>query len=583
MFDFIHIHRDQRGLSFVDVIVGVSLMVLIFVGIFSIFKLSIEIIGLNKAKSGALALTNERMEYIRSLSYDDVGTSGGIPAGSIAQQEWISLNGVNYLRRTLIQYVDDDADGLGGADATGITADYKRAKVELSWNRKGATSSVALVSNIVPRGVESLSGGGTLRITVIDASASAVVAADVRVVNSTTSPAIDASYITDTVGQVLIPGAPEASEYEIFVSKTGYTSTQTYSASTTNPNPNPAHLTVTAGNTTSSTFEIDLVAQKTVTTREPVVPNTFDDDFTSSSSLDYMASTSVSVVSGALTLRDYGSGYEPLGYATSSNITPSPLDTWTSIIANHYSSASTSVSYRIYYATSSSYQPIPNGALPGNDSGFSASPIDISGLDPAVYDSLRIEATLSTIDSATTSVINDWSVLFDEGPVPINNVPFTMEGTKEIGTGVLKYSENLQTDGSGEIIINDLEWDNYTITIDDGATGYDVAEACEPQPLGINPGDIVTTDITLVPNTAHSLIVTVRADDNSLLDGASVRLYRSGYDVTQYTGSCGQTHFSGLTSANDYDLDVNHTGYTGENLSNVDVTDDVVQEVVLNP
>lgn len=575
------LHTEERGLSLIDVIVGISLLVLVFVGLFGVFKLSLGIIGLSKAKSGGLALANERMEYIRSLSYDDVGTNGGIPSGLIAQNETVNLNGISYNRRTLIQYVDSPADQLGALDETGITADFKQAKVELTWTVNGVSDSVILVSNIVPVGVESLTGGGTLRINVIDALAQGVAGASVRVINASTSPTIDTTVLSNTTGQVLIPGAPEASNYEIYVSKTGYSSAQTYSASSTNTNPNPAHYSVLAGNTTSGTFAIDLVAQKTVTTREPVVASTSPRTLDTASEFSSTASTTIS--SGALTLTSSSSVYDLAGVATSSAFGPSPLDGWTSFTWNRAVPTNTTASIRFYYDNGGTYELVPDAFLAGNAGGFTTSPIDLSVLDEVTHASLRVEATLTTTDTATTSTIYDWTYAFDEGPTPIPNIDFTMVGDKVIGDSVPKYSETHQTDSSGEIVLTELEWDNYTITINDGATGYDIAEICEPQPLGLNPGDTVTTDITLEPDTTNSLRVVVRADDNSLLGDASVRLYRGGYDQTATSSSCGQAFFSGLTSANDYDIDVTRTGYTNTTVNNVDVTDDVVTEVIMNP
>ena len=163
------IKQKQKGSSLIDVIVGTAILVIVFVGIFGIFKLSIELVSSSKAKTGALALANEQMEYLRSLSYDDVGTIGGIPSGNIPQEETIVLNQATYTRRTFIQYVDDPKDGLGAGDENFITADYKHAKVEMKWTIGETKRKFSLVSNIVPKGIETLQGGGILTINTIDA------------------------------------------------------------------------------------------------------------------------------------------------------------------------------------------------------------------------------------------------------------------------------------------------------------------------------------------------------------------------------------------------------------------------------
>src|SRR3989338_8245195 len=160
----------SRGVTLIDTLVAVSLMVLIFMGIFGAFQLSVDVVTNNKGRAGAVALADERMEYIRSLPYSSLGTVGGIPAGSLAQTESVSLNGVNYTRPTLVVYADDPKDGAGGSDTTGI-ADYKAVKVNVSWSSRTGQRDLYLVSRFEPlSGLESAVSGGTLVINVVNAN-----------------------------------------------------------------------------------------------------------------------------------------------------------------------------------------------------------------------------------------------------------------------------------------------------------------------------------------------------------------------------------------------------------------------------
>ena len=47
-----------------DTIVGSALMLVVFVGVAAAFQLSVGVVTNNKARAGAIALANERMEYI---------------------------------------------------------------------------------------------------------------------------------------------------------------------------------------------------------------------------------------------------------------------------------------------------------------------------------------------------------------------------------------------------------------------------------------------------------------------------------------------------------------------------------------
>lgn len=146
--------RGTRGIGLIEVVVGTALLTIVFVGFFGVLQLGTRLATDNKARTGALSLALERMEYIRSLSYGNIGTVGGDPVGTLIVSEPLTLNGVSYTRRTYIVYVDDAKDGVGGSDTNGITDDYKRAKVEVSWAGKADTRTSSLVTDITPLGIE---------------------------------------------------------------------------------------------------------------------------------------------------------------------------------------------------------------------------------------------------------------------------------------------------------------------------------------------------------------------------------------------------------------------------------------------
>jgi len=591
-----HLHRapqpTEAGLSLIDVIVGTGLMVLVFVSIFGVFRLSMEVVANSKARIGALALVNEQVEYMRSLSYEDVATVGGIPSGNIPQTETVMLNDIEYNRRTVVQYVDDAQDGEGAADENGIAADYKRAKTEVKWTIRGQEKSIILVTNIVPKGIESIAGGGTLIINVFDALGVPVQGANVHIQNDSLDPVVSVDVLTNADGKVLFPGSPSGNDYEITVTKTSYSSAQTYDTDAENPNPNPGHLSVIAGETTSVSFQIDEVSHKIVRTFTPVGDDSWEDLFADSSKISQSASSTVS--GGALVLANFGGGFESDGFAYSQNISPEYLTDWQNASWNDAVSASTSVLYRLYYYDAvPELVLVPDADLPGNAAGFSSSPVDLSALDIAMYDTLQIAAFLNTIDASSTPSVFDWNIAYSAGPVPLQYIPFHMRGAKTIGTDdggapIYKYDADLETGVDGTILINDLEWDSYEITIDNYGLGRDISEACPPQPRALNPNVTVTSDLILSPYTNHSLLVSATDTGGVALEGASVRLYRLPFDETQDTSSCGQTFFSGLSKGtvsggNPYSLTVSLIGYQDVTVNEVDVDGASKISVVLQP
>lgn len=565
-----HRPATNRGTTLLDVIVGIGLLLIVFLSIFGAFQLAVELVLSTKAKTGALALAGEQMEFVRSLPYDNVGTVGGIPSGNIAQQEEIVLNNTTYTRRTFIQFIDDPADGEGAADETGITADYKKVKIEMSWNIKEDTRSLSLVSNIVPKGIESIAGGGTLTINVIDALGAPVPSAQARIVNDTTSPTIDVTTFTNASGVATFPGSPTSADYEVTVTKTGFSTAQTYDADASNPNPNPGHLTVTVGNTTASTFAIDTLATKVVRTFEPVQPGMFEDTFDAGGFIS--TSTNITVSGGEVRL----SGGVTYGALRSNTVAPSFITEWNNFTFIDTVPASTTLIYQVYYDTGSSQELVPDAALPGNSAGFTTA-VDLSSLSTTTYSSLQMAATLTADEVGPTPTIDSWELSYQEGPLPLPNIPFSMRGNKTIGTDadddpIYKYENtSLSTDAGGTVDLGSLEWDSYIITIDNVGIGYDISESCNPQPRGINPGEAVTTDLTLVSHTTNSFLVAVQDESGNMIPGASARLHRTGYDQTQTTSSCGQTFFGGVSS-NTYSLDVSASGFVSQFITDVDVS-----------
>lgn len=561
------IYTSARGVTLIDTIVGTALMLIVFVGVAAAFKLSVDVVSNNKARAGAIALANERMEYLRSLAYGQVGTVGGIPAGIVAPTETIALNGVQYTRRTYIAYVDDPKDGSGVNDSNAITADYKTAKIEVSWQRRATPREIQLVTRIEPlNGMEIACAPpcGTLLINAVDSLGQSLSNAQISIVNS--GAGVNLVTFTNASGTAMLIGAPAASGYQVTASRTGYSTAQTYSASAANSNPNPAHLTVSNGQTTSSTFGIDLVGAKTVRTFTQVASSTWSDLFSNTSLI--ATTTNTSVTGGSLQLEG-SAPYAEQGTVQSITIAPSYLEEWKSFAWSHTKPSGTDIIYRVYDATGQNL--IPDNVLAGNSAGLTISPVDLAGISTSSYPGIRIQANLQS-DTASTPSIEAWSVAYEYGPMPLPNLTFNLRGTKTIGSGpggtLYKYSANHNSGAGGSITISNLEWDTYMTSVSGTSTGYTIASSCAPQPETLAAGIHQISNLYFAPYTTHSLLVDVRsAATGALIPNASVQLRRTGFDTTVSTDSCGQSYFGSLSSAT-YRVTVTAPGYaTYDNLS----------------
>ncbi|MBU2564398.1 carboxypeptidase-like regulatory domain-containing protein [Patescibacteria group bacterium] len=256
----------KKGFTLIETLIAIAILVIVIVGIVGVLQMNIRIANRTSSRVGAVSLINKRMEMLRNLDYDNIGTIGGIPSGDIPQQETIILNDIEYTLKTFIQYFDDLKDGIGENDENGITADYKKARLEISWPSRNPAAPVIAVSDFMPKGIESIIGGGTLSINIFDAQIQPISLANVHIINNDIIPLIDINVQTNDQGKIVFPGSPSIGEYQITVTKNGYSTAQTYDAILENPSPSPGHLTILEGQTTDTSFTIDLLSSLTIQT-----------------------------------------------------------------------------------------------------------------------------------------------------------------------------------------------------------------------------------------------------------------------------------------------------------------------------
>jgi len=556
-----------KGFTFIDVLVGTALVLIVFLGIFGVYQLGLKVVWQSKARITATALANQKIEMARNLAYDDVGTIGGIPQGTIPETETITKNNINHTVKTTIIYIDDPFDGLAPADT--LSTDYKRVKVKVSWSGR-FSGDVILITDVAPKGVESEIGGGTLGILVFDASGLGVPQADIHIVNSQVSPSIDVWYQTDSYGDLIIPGAPASIEsYQITASKTVpllYSTDRTYGREEV-ANPLKPHATIFDGQVTSISFSIDIVSTLSVDTRSPESERYWSDSFMDQSKIS--ESSNVSVSGGEVRLTKIGEEYLSSGYLISTTISPDPekLLSWKKFSFTDAELTDTDLKYQILHFDGASWVLIPDTDLTGNSVGFDVSPLDISGVPKGKYPEIRLKANFSTLDVSVTPVLYDWTVTWESGqPKKIANVTFNLKGAKLLGTDadenpVYKYSQNWTTNQVGHIDIANLEWDSYSFSVDKALTGLDLLSIEPEQPVDLLPN--TTQSVILNLKAENTLLVTVK--DSLTLDpifAASVRVYSTalGYDQIQPTDEVGQAFFIPLEVAT-YDLEITASGY----------------------
>ncbi len=574
--------KNTSGFTLIEVVVVIGLMVIVFAGLFAAFEYSLKLIAQSRAKMTALSLATDKVEYIRSLPYNDVGTVSGIPNGAIPQNRTVSLNGITFSERVLIEYVDDPADGLGSLDSNSIVADYKTAKVEYTWNIYGVPNSFSLISSVVPRSIETTAGGGTFRVNVFDAEVLPLAGVDVRLFNTTGTNTIDVTRKTDATGVALFTGAPAGGGYEFFVSAPGYSTDQTRQATSSLENPTTLPASVLESDVSTMNFQIDELSDLAINLFDSQVTDTVVEPF--SDLLGVATSSDVVVAAGTLHLADIAGVYSGSGYALLNVIAPTPLLSWGVVDIESVTPPQTDVRVRFYEGTSTASL-IPNVDLPGNSIGFAERYIDLRGLNSAVFPNLVVGIELISTDSSVSPSVNSISISHIESRSMLSSVPLTLRGNKIIGSNaaaqsVYKTIISTTTDSGGQRELSDIEWDSYTVT---PGSGYVIEEACYANPYFVAPDSDDQLDLLVTPGTVNNLRVAVKAVDNSPIIGATVELSRGGSTWTEVTGWCGQVYFDSLTTNSDYFIDVTAAGYPGQTLSSTTISGTTVQEVTMTP
>ena len=266
--------QSKNGFTLVELLLTISIFFIVGSSIYGLFNWSIKTLTNSKAEVEAMIIANHKIEMIRNLSYNNIGTVNGIPNGTIPQTETENKNNTTYTIKNYVKYYDDPFDGLA-SDTDTLPADYKIVQITVSWINFWGEKSTNLSTIISPKGMETNAGGGTLIITVFNANGLPVENADIYIRNNITNPAISINTRTDSFGRVSFPGAPASSGYKITASKSGYSVDQTCSVdplgtgcseSEGNPNPTKINATVIESQVTEISFSIDLLSSLNIKT-----------------------------------------------------------------------------------------------------------------------------------------------------------------------------------------------------------------------------------------------------------------------------------------------------------------------------
>ena len=266
--------KNQTGVSLAEVIISIGILLVLFLAVFSLIQYVLNLAAENKFRMGAIMVADKKMEKIKNLPYDQIGTVAGIIHGPILDDETVAENNGIFNINTLVQYIDDPFDGTSNGNPPDLLpTDYKQVSIRARWVGRFGQKEIFVFTKIAPPGMETSVGGGVLSIIAFNAVGLPIDQADVQISNNLLNPSINFAATTDASGQLNFPGAPASIEgYEITVSKPGYSTSSTTARTVSNPNPTQPNATVLTGQKTDVSFAIDLLSNLTIKTIHQNLP-----------------------------------------------------------------------------------------------------------------------------------------------------------------------------------------------------------------------------------------------------------------------------------------------------------------------
>lgn len=253
----------NHGFSLPEVIISLAIVSLMMLGIYSMIMLSLKVTADNSYIVEATEIANQKMEKIRNLRYDDVGTETGSPHGIVPEYETVERNGT-YVVHTMITFYDDPYDGTLAAGNDNVFVDYKIVTIDVSWQGRFGSKKISVFSKVVPNTRETLAGYGLMKLLTVDANGGIMPNANIHIEND--SPLLSADYISNEEGEFDVALLPDFEGYEVTVSKTGYSTEKTYARDAVNLNPSKPNLSVYENIVTEESFSIDLLGDFNIKT-----------------------------------------------------------------------------------------------------------------------------------------------------------------------------------------------------------------------------------------------------------------------------------------------------------------------------
>ncbi len=161
-----------------------------------------------------------------------------------------------------------------------------------------------------------------------------------------------------------------------------------------------------------------------------------------------------------------------------------------------------------------------------------------------------------SIDKTSTLTFN----VQDQICSPTASIDLAVQGAKLIGTpSVLKFNNNYTSNGSGQVVLNNIEWDTYTPAL--SSLNYMVYGTSPILQVSVLPNTTQTFTLIVGPKTSHAFLVIVKDSANgNAIEGATVRLQSNNpsVDSSKYTAGSIWNQQDWASGTHDGNLDIDN-------------------------
>ncbi|MFN0153484.1 MAG: hypothetical protein ACKVUT_03815 [Gaiella sp.] len=244
------VRRSENGFSLIEAVLAMTIFVSVSAALGAILTSAITTNRLTKERTIAQQLATDKIEQVRRLGYEDVGTVSGNPPGTVTPIDTVSKAGFDGTVNTSVVFVADPTP-----TSYAQSANYKKITVSVR-NTKGRT--IAREVTIVAPDERAPYGGlnwVAINPTIVDYATN--VPLDGVTVATANGPSPNRSDVTDTTGEVTFEAldpnnTSPADFYDLSATKSGYVLLANSTAT---------HLSLSAGQTATPTLQMYRPAQ----------------------------------------------------------------------------------------------------------------------------------------------------------------------------------------------------------------------------------------------------------------------------------------------------------------------------------